>query len=123
MRSRQLALSLPVAGMPPAALALGTSRSAPCSSRQRVRLERDIAVHEEVRPDLPGSFRRDELVDVHVPGVCFVGDVHLRQPEVRKDMRTRADLVARRIGAAVGEDEDFDVVVMSGAEQCSRALL
>ena len=55
---RQSALSLPVAGMPPAAFALGTALRAASSSRQRIGLERDVAVHEEVvsiSPALSGA--------------------------------------------------------------------
>ena len=46
---------------------------------------------------------------VDVPCVGFVGDVDFGQPEIWKHRRAGADLVARRVGATVGENPDFDV--------------
>ena len=40
---------------------------------QGIALEPDIAVHEEVRLDLLGPFRCDDIVDIDVPGVRLVG--------------------------------------------------
>ena len=59
MRARQLSRSRPVAGMPPAAFALGTSSSDEASRASASRSSRDVAVHEEVDLDLPSALRRD----------------------------------------------------------------
>ena len=52
----------------------------------------------------------------HIPRVGFVGDVDFGQPEIWKHRRAGADLVARRVGATVGEHPDFDVLPAGGLD-------